>query len=131
MQKNELCKRYLEHRTNVHLQEYKLYRNRLTSVIRTDKNTYFNELFVDSNNSSKNTWRNTNSLICNNSRHGNINELMKNDNHTTDQKEISDVFNDFFVNDGFRSNDQISTIPGTFLRLYSTAKPQINIYTSN
>ena len=35
--KNKLYKRYLRHRTDVHLQEYKIYRNRLTSVIRTAK----------------------------------------------------------------------------------------------
>ena len=35
--KNMLCKRYFNHRTNINLQEYKLYRNRLSSVIRTEK----------------------------------------------------------------------------------------------
>ena len=58
---------------------------------------------MDSNNSIKNTWRNINSLICNNNRYANINELKKNDTHITDPKEISDVFNDFFVNGGFKS----------------------------
>ena len=39
--KNKLYKRYLRHRTDVHLQEYKIYRNRLTSVIRTAKKNIF------------------------------------------------------------------------------------------
>ena len=111
--KNKLYKRYLRHRTDVHLQEYKIYRNRLTSVIRTAKKTYFNELFMHSNNSIKNTWQNINSLICNNNRYVNITELKKNDTQITNPKEISDVFNDFFVNVGFKSKDNIPTIPAT------------------
>ena len=111
--KNKLYKRYLRHRTDVHLQEYKIYRNRLTSVIRTAKKTYFNELFMHSNNSIQNTWQNINSLICNNNRYVNITELKKNDTHITNPKEISDVFNDFFVNVGFKSKDNIPTIPAT------------------
>ena len=114
--KNKLYKRYLRHRTDVHLQEYKIYRNRLTSVIRTAQKTYFNELFMHSNNSIKNTWQNINSLICNNNRYVyvyDITELKKNDTHITNPKEISDVFNDFFVNVGFKSKDNIRTIPAT------------------
>ena len=66
---------------------------------------------MHSNNSIKNTLRNINSLICSNNRYVNINELKKNDTHITDPKEISDVFNDFFVNFGFRSYENIPTIP--------------------
>ena len=68
---------------------------------------------MHSYNSIKNTWQNINSLICNNNRYANINELKKNDTHLTDPKEISDIFNDFFVNVGFRSNENIPTIPAT------------------
>ena len=124
--KNKLYKRYLKQRTNVHLQEYKLYRIRLTSVIRTAQKTYFNELFMHSNNSIKNAWQNINSLICNNNRYANINELKKNNTHITDPKEISDVFNDFFVNDGLRSNENISTIPAThFLDFLPLPNPKL------
>ena len=96
-----------------------IYRNTSSTVIGLlqsfvqPKKTYFNELFMHSNNSIKNTWQNINSLICNNNRYANINELKKNDTHITDRKEISDVFNDFFVNVGFRSNEDIPTLPGT------------------
>ena len=51
------------------------------------------------NNSIKNTLRNINSLICNNNRYANINELTKNDTHISYPKEICDVFNDFLVNE--------------------------------
>ena len=68
---------------------------------------------MHSNNSIKNTWQNINSLICNNNRYVNITELKKNDTHITNPKEISDVFNDFFVNVGFKSKDNIRTIPAT------------------
>ena len=86
---------------------------------------------MHSNNSIKNTWQNINSLICNNNRYVNITELKKNDTHITNPKEISNVFNDFFVNVGFKSKDNILIIPATPLRFSSTAKPQINIYASN
>ena len=111
--KNKLYKRDLIHRTNVYLQEHRLYRNRLTLVIRTAPQNIFNELFMHRSNSIKNTWQNINSLICSNNRYANINELKKNDTHITDPKEISDVFNDFFVNVGIRSNENIPTIPAT------------------
>ena len=68
---------------------------------------------MHSNNSIKNTWRNINSLICNNNIYANISELKKNDTHITDPKENSGVFNDFFVNVGLRSNENIPTIPAT------------------
>ena len=66
---------------------------------------------MHSNNCIKNTWQNINSLICDNNRYANINELKKNDTHITDRKEISDVFNDFSVNVGFKSNEDIPTLP--------------------
>ena len=64
-------------------------------------------------NKIKNTWQNINSLICNNNRYANMDELMKNYTHITDPKEISDVFNDFFANVGFKSKENIPTIPAT------------------
>ena len=111
--KNKLCKRYLRHRTNIHLQEYKVYVIGLLQSFVQPKKHILNELFMHSYNSIKNTWRNINSLICSNNRYANINELMKNDTHITNPKEISDVFNDFFINVGFGSNENIHTIPAT------------------
>ena len=96
-----------------------IYRNTRSTVIGLlqsfvqPKKTYFNELFMHSNNSIKNTWQNINSLICNDNRYVNITELKKNDTHITNPKEISDVFNDFFVNVGFKSKDNILIIPAT------------------
>ena len=68
---------------------------------------------MHSNNSIKNTWQNINWLICNNNRYANIYELKKNDTHITDPKVISDVFNDFFVNVGCKSKENIPTILAT------------------
>ena len=62
---------------------------------------------MHSNNSIKNAWQNINSLICSNNRYANISKLKKNDTNITDPKEISDVFNDFFVNVGIRSKENI------------------------
>ena len=95
-----------------------IYRNTSSTVIGllqsfAQPQKHFNELFMHSNNSIKNTRQNINSFICNNNRYANINELKKNNTHITDPKEISDVFNDFLVNVGLRSNENIPTIPAT------------------
>ena len=83
---------------------------------------------MHSNNSIKNTWRDINSLMCNNNRFANINELKKNDTHITDQKEISDVYNDFSVNVGFRSNEIIPTIPATQFSVFLPLPSPKSIY---
>ena len=97
--KNKLYEKYFRHRSAENYNSYKRFRNRLTSVIRLAKNTYYRKLFADCNNNIKSTWKSINSLIRNcKSSSGKIDEILHDGETLSDSKLIGDVFNDFFTN---------------------------------
>ena len=83
---------------------YKLYRNRICSLIRVSKKQYFHKYFNDNLNNMKKTWDGINSLLHRKStKVKSINALKDhfNDNRITkDASRIANVFNKFFASVG-------------------------------
>ena len=88
-------------RKNIIFRIYKSKRNNVVKIIRQSKNNYYTEFFQSNKNNSKKTWEGIRDII-NLSKKNHIvpkNVFYKNSTHT-DIKDMSNCFNDFFVNIG-------------------------------
>ena len=99
--KNRLYKQYLKNPTNVNLQKFKTYKNKLSMLIRKSKRMYLFKKFENSRNNMKKTWQEINTIIGKGKRKSPHCKFRgDNDNIITDSQDISNKFNDFFVNVG-------------------------------
>ena len=99
--KNTLYRDFLRIRTEKAEKKYKLYKNKLTKIIRLSKEAYYSKLMEQSRNNIKATWKVINSLISKNSGKSEFPKSIKKSNDIIYNKaEIANEFNDFFVNIG-------------------------------
>lgn len=54
--KNVLYLTFIKNRTSENERDYKMYKNKLTSLLRTQKKLYYNKVFENSKNNIKQTW---------------------------------------------------------------------------
>ena len=82
--------------------QYKLYRNKISALIRMSKKNYFHAFFVDNLYNMKNTWKGINSLIYGKKKKSRAISSLKRPNKdtTTDPLEISNIFNNYFSSVG-------------------------------
>jgi hypothetical protein len=93
---------------------YKLYKNKLTCIIRASEKLYYKNKFLENKNSLKNTWSLINELInapktecC--IHELNIDGILTNDNHN-----IVNKLNEYFVNVGPNLAKKIPDIDGCY-----------------
>ena len=77
--------------------EYSLYRNRITSLIRKHKESYFQNLFARNISNIRETWKNI-KLLCNNNSNKKIESILHNNVKYSSDSDIAEIFNNFFVN---------------------------------
>ena len=77
--------------------DYASYRNRVTTLIRKHKESYFQNLFERNLNNVRVTWKNIR-LLCRNKTNKNIEAIVHNGIKYTSDEDISEIFNEFFVN---------------------------------
>ena len=85
----------------------KAYRNKLNSVIRLAKRTYYRRLFSDYTNDIKRTWKAIRSLLTKKQSNRCIKSLIVNGNILTNSYDIADSFSSYFSNIGNSMNDII------------------------
>ena len=103
---------------------FKRFRNYVTAKIRTSKSNYFRAKFGDYKNNIKVTWKIINSIIRPNSKQKKeqIQSLIVNNNTITENRNIADALNNFFVNVGInitkhlnrQNTDHIQYLTGSF-----------------
>ena len=99
--KNTLYKQYLKSPTNGNLQKFKTYKNKLTVLIRKSKRMHFFTKFEKTKNNMKQTWQAINDIIGNGRKQPSQCKFKDESNNIiTNSHDISDKFNDFFVNVG-------------------------------
>lgn len=76
--------------------KYKIYKNKLTNIIRTSRKEYYNEILNNNKNSIKGTWDILN-IIKNGSRQGYPQYFTENDIKKDNMNDIVDRFNLFFL----------------------------------
>jgi len=103
----------------IHVSKYKKYRNLLTTILRNAKRSYYSEQFEVHSKDTKQTWKSINTLLKSGNNNGRSTHVEKlcvlengNKKDVTDVNEISDAFNDFFVNVGRNLASSIIHVPG-------------------
>ena len=110
--RNELFARKKLSPDNDHLKHaYNRFRNSVNRDIKTSKKKYYTNYFANCNNNMKKTWKGINELIRSNNKTININQLQHNDTFITDNKEINNTFNNFFINVGPNTDKEIPKTP--------------------
>jgi len=99
--KNKLYKQYIKSPSERNLQLFKTYKNKLNTLIRKSKRKHFFTKFQNAKNNMRQTWKEINSII----GKGNTQQSQtkfKNEcgNIFTQPEDISNQFNNFFVNIG-------------------------------
>ena len=99
--KNTLYREFLRSRTEKAERRYRLYKNKLTNIIRLSKEKYYSKLVEGSRNNIRETWKLINTLIRKNSgKTISPQSILKEDNHIYKKEDIANEFNNFFVNVG-------------------------------
>uniref|UniRef100_A0A8C6LAH3 Reverse transcriptase domain-containing protein n=1 Tax=Nothobranchius furzeri TaxID=105023 RepID=A0A8C6LAH3_NOTFU len=100
--KNKLYKDFLKKRTEEAEQNYKIYKNKLISIMRSSKRNYYSKLLEGNKSNIKNTWRILNDVIKKGSGTNSLpNIFLTKDNQEIYQsKEIANEFNKYFTEIG-------------------------------
>ena len=99
--KNRLFKKYIKSgdiNKNLFHQEYKIYRNSLSTLLKQSKKCYYNNYFRNNINNIKNIWRGIKSIISLNSKESESSKIVLNNKgkFLTNPNDIANQFNNFF-----------------------------------
>ena len=99
--KNKLYKKYIQIPTNVNLQKYKTYKDKLNMLIRKSKRMHFYTKFEKSKHNMKETWKEINGIIGKGKKQSPQCQFIgESGNIINNPQDISNQFNDFFVTVG-------------------------------
>ena len=102
--KNNLYQKFLKSRNKFDENRYKMYRNKLTAILRNCEKDYLDKQFENAKGDIKKTWSIINKLIKPANRAGQYKDLMSGDKTAAN---IANGFNDFFTNVGPRLASKI------------------------
>lgn len=106
--KNVLYRRFLKHRTKEAENKYKIYKNKLISIMRSNKKEHYHKLLEQYRSNTQGTWRVLNSIIKKSTgKPDNPNYFVKDNNTIVKTKEIANEFNDYFINVGYNLAKEI------------------------
>ena len=109
-----MYKKYLKLTSTALFHSYKLYRNKLTTILRkAEKNYYLTKLEGVKDNTAK-TWGILNSIISRSSKNKLIPELICNNRSITDTTHIANEFHHFFINIGPNLAKNIMLVNNSF-----------------
>lgn len=123
--KNCLFRKYKETFSINHEIMYKKFRNKLNNLIKTTKINYYHNVFNNSNFKMKEKWKLVNNIL-NKSKKQNDITLVNNGATVKDNKEIANIFNNYFIN-LFASK---SATNKEFQRFLSDTNPPYSLYFS-
>ena len=110
--KNKLYKKFVK-RPITYGDAYRQFRNRLTKIIKSSKNNYYQQKFNDTKGNIKETWKNVNTLL--GRTHTAQNRVFKFGSRYTDNPQIiSNKFNDYFANIATSVVSDLDTSDATF-----------------
>ena len=100
--KNVLYRKFLKLRTMEAENKYKVYKNKLTSIMRQSKKEYYHKLLEQNKNNTQGIWKVLNNIIKKGGARVEMPNYFVKDNNMTVNKtiDIANEFNDFFVNVG-------------------------------
>ena len=126
--RNRLFKLTKTNPSVININKYKRYRNKLTSVIRLARKTYYSNEMNKNKNNTNSVWKLINTLIGKNSKTDNTDTFCHNDIQFTNPTEVCNTFNDYFTNIGPNLAEQINTNNGHFTQYLSTPSEKSLIF---
>lgn len=108
--KNRLYKKYLRSRTANNLNDYKRFRNRLTSVIRLAKKSYYTNMFNNNNQDAKSMWRSINTLLHGRQANRTPEQINYQGVSFSNPMDIGNIFNDYFTTIGPATQHKIPNV---------------------
>jgi hypothetical protein len=94
-------KHFVKHRSQYHWKHYQAARNKVNIEMRKSKSNCFQQKIKDCENiDPKATWKLINSLVGKPQKSNHVTEIELDDKNTVDGSEISEAFNDYFINIG-------------------------------
>ena len=108
-EKNRLYKIYKCNPTTENELTYKIFKNKLTHIIRLSKKTYFKNKFAIFKNDCRKTWSTINEVLKHKNKKTSINDtfITSDGNCCTDKNEIVNQFNTYFTNIGINLNAKL------------------------
>ena len=107
--KNKMYCKYLKHPTQANLTQYKNYKNRLSSLIKTSEKIYYRNKFENASGNIKQTWDTINDILKRKRKSTKVQlEFKINNNKTTNKQLIANGFNNYFASVGKTLSDKIS-----------------------
>ena len=99
--KNNLYRLFLKHRTITTENIYKLYKNKLTAVLRCAKKKYYCAILLEPKNNFAGTWRILRTIIGKvQKKHEYPEQFINNDKFIGTKENTANMFNEFFTNVG-------------------------------
>ena len=98
--KNNLYLKYKAKPTEQNKDNYTIYKNTLTTILRREKKNYFSHQFDSIKNDIKRTWQLINCFWNKNDNRKQISRISNQGNIIEDNRKIADLFNDYFINVG-------------------------------
>ena len=80
--------------------ENNYFRNKVTSILRKSKITYYKRMFSNNQSNMKQTWYLINDLLSKKVSHSKIKKIVVNNSEYTDEAELASIFNDYFCSIG-------------------------------
>ena len=112
--KTKWLKKFLQSKNSTHYKTYKLYRDKLNSLIRASKRNHFQHYFNQHSQNSKKTWNAINKLLGKNRETLQDNlSLCINNKIISDQKQVADTLNKYFVGIGENLSANLPTATHT------------------
>ena len=112
--RNHLYKIYIRTPTNSNLNEYKKYRNLLTNIIRTSRKSYYTNKLKTVKSNTKSTWAIINDILGKKNTSVTNKKFIINGTETTNNNDIAENFNSYFVNVGSNLASRINNDNANF-----------------
>jgi hypothetical protein len=98
--KNWLFRKYIKNHNDDDFVLYKKYRNKLHHILRIAEREHYQELILNNKNNLRKTWAVMKEVINKKKSSVRVDHFMSNNRKITNNGEISNLFNDFFINIG-------------------------------
>ena len=105
--KNRLYKQYMNRRTHLNKTKYKTLNNKVNKLVRSAKKNYFSNQLEKEKTNIKNTWKILNNALNKNHRKPRNKIFNINGQIIDNPTQVSDHFNNFFINIGLNQTSQI------------------------
>ena len=121
----------MKSKNTTHYKTYKLYRDKLNSLIRASKRNHYKQYFTQHNQNSKKTWNGINEPLGKkrNTLQDNI-SLCINNEIITDQKQIANTLNKYFIEIGENLSTKLG-IPTNTIAHYQDQHQRQFLYQPN